>query len=292
MMKAVRNFVSVGCLAALVGCGGGNGSGTPSTLPPAPTPTPLGPATRSVVDARSFALKRGAGVFYNQDNLPEGTLDVTMDWNNGDIPFAIYLTAANSCPDTTSLRNGGCQVLAKSNEPKQKPKSFTYGVPAGKPSVAVWVVNEGNVTSEGSVEIGLTSREKPGPPPTQNPNDPQAGLADGPVVSAFIKVRSIDMGGNKYRDAFQDRDGYWVLHKGEFVVFDLTQKNANGGECKWVASPKWEVDDPSFAFIIKGSSQPFLLRADVDKEEGLITVQGTIDGVSSNVLKVKVTKDK
>jgi hypothetical protein len=215
-----------------------------------------------------------------------------MNWNNGDIPFSIYLTAANSCPDTTSLRNGACQILAQSNEPRVKPKTFTYTVPAGKPSVAVWVVNEGGVTSEGFVEIGLTSREKPTPPPAGNPNDPQAGLADGPVTSAFIKVRSVDVGGNKYRDPFQDREGYWVLYQGEFVVFDLTQKNSGGGECKWISNPRWEVDDPGYTFIIRGSSQPFLLRADVDKAEGLITVQGTIDGVSSNVLKIKVTKDR
>jgi hypothetical protein len=290
-MNRLHFIPSVGLLVVLAACGGGGGGNTPTTLPSTP-PTTLGPATRSVIDNRSFALKRGAGIFYNQDRLPEGALDVTMDWNNGDIPFSIYLTPANSCPDTTSLRNGGCQVLAQSVERSSKPKTFTYAVPAGRPSVAVWVVNEGTVTSEGVLEVGLTSREKPDPPQQGNPNDPQAGLADGPVTSAFIKVRSIDTGNNRYRDPFQDREGYWVLYKGEFVVFDLTQKNANGGECKWVNNPKWEVDDPGFTFVIRGSSQPFLLRVDVDKEEGFVDVQGTIDGVESNVLKIKVTKDR
>jgi hypothetical protein len=292
LTKQLRNLLSIAILAALPGCGGGTGGSGSPTTPPVPTPEPLGPATRTVIDVREFALKKGAGVFYNQDKLPEGTLDVTMNWNNGDIPFSIYLTPANSCPDTTSLRNGACQVLAQSNDRNAKPKTFTYAVPAGKPSVAVWVVNEGGVTSEGTVEVGLTSREKPTPPVAGNPNDPQAGLADGPVAIAFIKVRSVDVGGNKYRDPFQDRDGYWVLHKGEFVVFDLTQKNGSGAECKWIANPTWDVDDPGYVFILKGSSQPFLLRTDVDKEEGFVNVQGMIDGVKSNILKIKVTKDK
>jgi hypothetical protein len=30
----------------------------------------------------------------------------------------------------------------------------------------------------------------------------------------------------------------------------------------------------------------------VDKEEGFVNVQGLIDGVKSNILKIKVTKDK
>ena len=80
-----------------------------------------------------------------------------------------------------------------------------------------------------------------------------------------------------------------MVYSGEFVVFDLTQKNAANQECKWVNDPSWDVQDPNFAFIIRGSSQPFLLRADVDtKNVGDITVQATIDGVKSNVLKIKV----
>ena len=173
-----------------------------------------------------------------------------------------------------------------------KPKTINYAVAAGKPSVVVWVVNEGRQGTTGSVEVGVTSREKPATPdPNATPNpDFKSTLPDGPVTFAFIKVRSIDTGNKNYRDPVQDREGYWILYKGEFVVFDLTQKNAANQECKWVNDPVWTVDDPGFVFIIKGSSQPFLLRADVDKEEGLIEVQARIDGVTSNLLKVKVIK--
>jgi hypothetical protein len=249
--------------------------------------------TRSVLDLRDFTLRGGAGVFYNQDGLPEGALDVTMEWQNGDIPISVFLTDANSCPDTTSLRSGACRVLAESRDGKTKPKRLTYNVPAGRPSYAVWVVNEGRVTTTGSLEVGVTSRERPATPnpnATPTPNDPRFGLADGPVSTAFIKVRSIDMGNNRYRDPFQDREGYWVVHQGEFVVFDLTQKNASGRECKWVDNPVWDVDDPGYVFILRGSSQPFLLRTDVDKVEGFVTIQARIDGVESNVLRIKVAR--
>ena len=70
------------------------------------------------------------------------------------------------------------------------------------------------------------------------------------------------------------------------------RRTRSGGECKWVANPTWDVDDPGSVFILKGSSQPFLLRTDVDKAEGFVNVQGLIDGVKSNVLKIKVTTDK
>lgn len=287
-----RLYLSAGLLATLAACGGGSGGSGGPTTPTVPTPEPPAPLTRSVIDDRSWVLKRGAGIFYNQDRLPEGTLDVTMQWQNGDIPVSVYLTPANTCADTTSVRNGACPVLAKVTDPKTKPKSITYAVPAGLPSVAVWVVNEGGQTTEGTVEVGLTSRERPATPApgaTPTPSDPRAGLADGPVSIAFIKVRSVDTGNQNYRDPFQDRNGFWVVYNGEFVVFDLTQKNAANQECKWVNDPKWEVEDPNFAFVIKGSSQPFLLRADADtKNVGEITVQGEIDGVQSNVLRIKV----
>jgi len=290
-MHRLRTVLSAGFLFALAGCGGGSNPGGASTPPPSTLP-PLGPATRTVLDVRDWVLKGGAGLFYNQDSLPEGTLDVTMEWSNGDVPISVFVTEANTCPDTTSLRSGACRVLAQSTDPKVKPKRLSYAVPAGKPSLAVWVVNEGRNGADGSVEVGLTSREKPATPDpnaTPTPNDPTAGLADGPVAIAFIKVRSIDTGNFNYRDPFQDRDGYWILHKGEFVVFDLTQKNASNSPCKWIKDPTWTVDDPKFALIIKGSSQPFLLRADVNKDAGTIEVTGRIDGVTSNVLQLKVT---
>jgi hypothetical protein len=287
-----RLLLSTGLVATLSACGGGSGGSGGPTTPTVPTPSPSAPLTRSVLDTRSMVLRRGSGFFYNHDRLPEGTLDATMDWQNGDVLVGLYITPANTCPDIHSVASGACPVLAKSNAPGEKPRRLTYTVGSDRPSVAVWVINQGNVTTDGFLEVGLTSREVPSTPApgaTPTPDDPRAGLADGPVRSAFIKVRSIDTGNNNYRDPFQDRNGFWVIYNGEFVVFDLTQKNGAGQECKWVNDPSWDVEDPNFAFIIRGSSQPFLLRADADeKNVGEITVQSTIDGVDSNILKIKV----
>jgi hypothetical protein len=292
-MNRLRLLFSAGSLVVLGACGGGSGGSSNPTTPTVPTPEPLGPAVRTVLDSRSWFLRGGAGVFYNQDRLPEGTLDVTMEWSNGDVPVSVYVTEANSCPDTTSLRNGACRVVAQSVDPKVKPKTLSIPVNATKPSLAVWVVNEGRNGADGSMEVAITSREKPATPApgaTPTPGDVKSTLPDGPVSVAFIKVRSIDQGNQKYRDPFQDRDGYWVVYNGEFVVFDLTQKNGSNQECKWVNDPTWEVDDPGYTFQIKGSSQPFLLRVDVTKDEGVVEIVGKIDGVTSNLLKVKAKK--
>ena len=89
MKQHLRNLLSLGLLGVLSGCGGGSGGPGSPTTPPVPTPVPLAPLTRTVIDVREFALRKQAGVFYNQGKLPEGTLDVTMNWDNGDIPFSI-----------------------------------------------------------------------------------------------------------------------------------------------------------------------------------------------------------
>ena len=292
MNRLLLQVSSVGLLTALLGCGGGGDGSRPPTTPTVPTPAPTQAAlTRTVLDTRDFVLRRGAGFFFNQDRLPEGALDVTMNWQNGDIPVGLYITPANTCPDISSVAAGFCQILAKSDDPKAKPKILNYAIGADRPSVAVWVINLGVATTDASLEVGLTSRETPATPaPGATPADPRAGLADGPVASAFIKVRSIDQGNQRYRDPFQDRDGFWVVHPNEFVVFDMTQKNANNQECKWINDPSWEVEDPASVFALRGSSQPFLLRTDVTKDDGVVEVVGTIDGVASNVLRIKAKK--
>jgi hypothetical protein len=289
-MSRVRNLLKAAVLAALAGCGGGGGGSGSPTTPPVPTPEPVGPATRTVIDLRNWSLKGGAGTPYNQDALPEGTLDVTLEWQNGDNDIQLFVTAANSCPGTVEVQGGACPVYASSTDPKEKPKRLTYAVPAGKPSLAVWVVNASRQSESGSLEVGITSREKPATPApgaTPTPDDYRSTLPDGPVVSAFIKVRSIEED-RVYRDPFQDSNGFWILYVNEFVVFDLTQRNAANQECKWVNDPTWEISDTR-TLRPRGSSQPFLLRVDVLRE-GEVEVVGRIDGVTSNVLKVRASK--
>jgi len=295
-MIRARTLAWLSVALTLAGCGGG-GSSTPTNPNPptgvsSPPPSSTGTATRTVIDTRQWSLRGGAGVFYNQDKLPPGTIDVIMDWQNGDHPMALYLTN-NTCPGTTDLLAGRCQVLAQP-ETNSKPLRLSYQLTAKSTNVSVWVVDTSRQGDAGTLEVGLTT-DQPYTPPTPVPSDGNIGdyrnsLPDGPVASVFIKVRSIDTGNQNYRDPFQDSDGNWILYNGEFVVFDATQKNGNGQECKWINNPKWTVYDPGYVFVIKGSSQPFLLRADVTKDEGTITIQCDIDGIDSNIINVKVVK--
>ena len=293
-MVRARTWAGLSMLVALVGCGGGGSSGptnpggpTGGSTPPPSTDLPM---TRTVIDYREFGLKGGTAVFYNQDKLPPGTLDVNLNWSNGDHAMALYLTT-NTCPGATTLRTGGCTILAQpeDNDSRNKPLQLTYQLTAPSTNVTVWAVNTSRQGDDGRIEVGLTTNQPYTPPtPVANPGDYKDSLPDGPVSSVFVKVRSIDTGNNHYRDPYQDRDGNWIVYQGEFVVFDSTQKNSSGQECKWVHDPKWTVDDPGFVFIIKGSSQPFLMRVDVNKAEGFVQLSANIDGVDSNVLPVKI----
>jgi hypothetical protein len=132
---------------------------------------------------------------------------------------------------------------------------------------------------------------KPSPKPTP---DPRIGLAPGPVTRYTIKVRTVN---NGERDAEQDAQGRFIVHPGERVDFDSTQKNAGNEICQWVANPDWtinggacplETNCPGGVVYRRGSSQPFLLKTTI-QQLGTFTVQASIDGVASNVLEVRST---
>jgi hypothetical protein len=122
----------------------------------------------------------------------------------------------------------------------------------------------------------------PSPLPSSAP-DPRDGLPAGPVTQAHIGIRSIDTGGFNYRDPKQDADGNWIVHPGEFVVFDLTQRNGAGEKCQWIKDPEWFVNDEAGVISLRGSSNLFLLRVDVLKK-GFVEIEATIDGIDTNVV--------
>jgi hypothetical protein len=137
----------------------------------------------------------------------------------------------------------------------------------------------------------------PAPTPTPTPRgtpDPRTFLPDGPVATYFVKVRSIQIcrpNANPnticlLRDKIQDADGAWVVCRGDFVVFDSDQRNATGDKCKFINLPVWTIRDPDGVLDQLGSTEPFLNRNDVRKT-GEVTVSGTIDGIASNVLRVR-----
>jgi hypothetical protein len=131
------------------------------------------------------------------------------------------------------------------------------------------------------------------PTPAPTP-DPRIGLPAGPVTRYTIKVRTVN---NGERDAEQDASGFFIVHPGERVDFDSTQKNAGGEICQWVNNPEWTIDGGACPMestcaggvvFRRGSSQPFLLKTTI-QQLGTFTVQASIDGVVSNVLDMRST---
>jgi hypothetical protein len=99
-----------------------------------------------------------------------------------------------------------------------------------------------------------------------------------------VYIYQIRQADGTYRDKFQDAQGRWILHPGEFVVFDSTQLNATGDKCQWVNNPEYDLSDGAGVLNVRGSSQPFLFRVDVVRR-GEIQLVSTIDGVDSAVLR-------
>jgi hypothetical protein len=267
-----------------VACGSGDGPTQPTTSGAAGGPT----RTVLVSDA-GFSLDPGAATYKNIDLPPEGTLDATVNWAGGN-DINVYVTD-NVCPGFLDLRAGRCNVIARA-EGNAKPERLTWNTSTAAGKIwSVWIYNDGTSAETGAMEVGITTAQPipptiaPTPAPSGGAVDPRDALAAGPIVRYTIKVRSIDQGGFDYRDPFQNADGQWVVHPNEFIVFDSTQKNANGELCKWEAPPRWFLEDSTGVLQPRESSQPFLFRADV-RRRGTFRIFARIDGVESNALEV------
>jgi hypothetical protein len=212
-------------------------------------------------------------------------MDATLEWGNAGSQVDFYATDGR-CPGFTQLLAGACTVLARS-EGSAKPKRITFDNAAANGVVNFWIYNRATINEAGMMEVAVTTSGpvtvvSPTPPPSGG-GDPRNGLPPGPVTQARIAIRSIDIGGFEYRDPAQDEDGNWVLHPGEFVVFDLSQRNGAGQKCAWIDDPVWNVDDEAGVMSLRGSSNPFLLRVDVE-HKGYVEITAKIDGIDTNLL--------
>jgi hypothetical protein len=269
---------------------GGKTSSTPSQVA---TPTPAPQAVHTDLGGTNFTVRAGRSSFTNVDFPPAGTLDVTTNWP-GDDNIDVYATDA-SCPGFDGVTSGACPILAKGVSPTAKPERITFATQTGK-IYTIWVVNLGTTTEAVNLEFGITTAgpiPQPvaaTPAPGSSPGTPRASptppdLAPGPVSQLKAYIKTIDTGDFTYRPGEQDEDGNWIVHPGEFVVFDLTQRNGAGLICNWIVDPQWHVDDPDGVLRIKETSHPFFLRV-VIEHKGHFELQGTIDGIDSNVLRV------
>lgn len=261
--------------ALFASCGGDGGPSGPSG---SPTPPPVNQVRTVLMNNVPFVLNPDTAMFQNVDNTPAGTLDVTVNWP-GSSNLNLYVTP-ESCANVAEVISGACQVMGKSDG-TSKPETVRFATTAGR-TYTVWIHNAGPARESGSFEVGITTNG-PVAVPTPPPSDPQAGLAPGPVVRVVLYIYQIRRQDGTYRDKFQDSRGRWILHPGEFVVFDSTQLNANGDKCRWVRDPQYTLTDPSGVLQVRGSSQPFLFRTDVVRQ-GEIQLMSSIDGVDSAIL--------
>ena len=135
----------------------------------------------------------------------------------------------------------------------------------------------------------------PAPTPTPTPVafDCNVGSYEpGPVASFRIKVRIIRkpngtiISGPPEGDLPKDALGRIMVERGDFVVFDGTQKNAGNQQCQWQNDPVWRLDDPSGVLSVRVSSREtnacgFLLRTDIDRA-GVVMVDASVDGIEAD----------
>ncbi len=283
-----RTFSRIILIASVAGsvpsCGGKGGTSSPTTMPSTPAQ-----AVHVVLGTTGFTLSAGTATFKSIDNPPLGTMDATIDWGNPANPIDFYATDGR-CPGFVQLQAGGCTVLARA-EGAAKPKTVSFSNTTANAVYNFWIYNRGTSTESGQVEIGVTTTQpinqpgqsSPTPAPSGGTTDPRVGLPPGPVTQAKVAVRSIDQGGFDYRDPQQDSAGNWIVHPGEFVVFDISQRNGAGEKCQWIKDPVWDISDDDEILDVRGSSQPFLLRVDV-LHKGYFEVTAEIDGIQANVL--------
>jgi hypothetical protein len=130
-----------------------------------------------------------------------------------------------------------------------------------------------------------TPAPTPNPVPTPTPTpDPDYfdTLAPGPVTRYNIKLHSVRKpDGTELEEPFpQDSEGRYRVNPGDFLVFDSTQKNAQGEECQWLSDPVWTVVDETRTMDRRPSSNPFLLRVDVVRT-GRFEVTASVDGIQA-----------
>jgi hypothetical protein len=286
MMRMSSRFGSVAALVAVAvvfgNCGGGGdgGGGNPNGPGPQPTPTPVNTVHTVLMQGVPFILNPGTAMFRNIDNPPVGNVDITVNWpGSGDLNLFV---TPNTCANFADVASGRCATLAKSDG-AAKPEVARFNTAANQ-IYTVWIYNNSQSRESGSFDVGITTNGPIAQPSTSPSDDPRSGLAPGPVSRVVLYIYQIRQADGSYRDKFQDAQGRWILHPGEFVVFDSTQLNAAGDKCQWVRDPEYDLRDGSGVLNVRGSSQPFLYRTDVVRK-GEIELVSSIDGIDSAVLR-------
>jgi hypothetical protein len=126
------------------------------------------------------------------------------------------------------------------------------------------------------------------PTPSPTPDDREA-IFDGPVKTVKVRLYSVVAPDGSFRPEpfYDERTDHDVAYKGDFIVMDVTPKNALGQKCDSEHDPIWYVDGAGGKLSRRASSNPFLYRADL-VGNGLVTVRVDVDGVLSNFINIEI----
>jgi hypothetical protein len=151
----VSRFSAVALALMLAGCGGGGSS------PSSPTSTPT--RSRSVIGSFSFSLvgipaaqRAGFGFDFLGQTVTLGTagdLDAVVDWTFASNDVNVYLTS-DACTDA-QFKVVACSIMRSTENVSGKPKTMpATTLSAG--NYKIWVVNLGNTSESGTVQVGVT----------------------------------------------------------------------------------------------------------------------------------------
>jgi hypothetical protein len=129
----------------------------------------------------------------------------------------------------------------------------------------------------------------PTPAPTPTPALTGEEVYPGPVRSLKIRVYNVIAPSGEQRPApfYDPRSDTDVAYEGDFVVLDLTPRNAQNQKCETDSNPTWIFEQGREFIRPRNSSNPFLFRTDT-VGKGLVVVRGNVDGVLSNVIRVEI----
>jgi len=129
----------------------------------------------------------------------------------------------------------------------------------------------------------------PTPAPTAAPVLTGEEVYPGPVASVKVRLYAVVAPNGEYRpDPFYDpRTNNDMAQKGDFIVLDVTPKNAFGQKCDGQNDPVWILSNDGGVLSRRPSGNPYLYRADA-VGYGVVHIRASVDGVLSNFINVEI----
>jgi hypothetical protein len=131
----------------------------------------------------------------------------------------------------------------------------------------------------------------PTPRPTATPEPTLTGeeVYPGPVKSVKVRLYAVVAPNGQYRpEPFYDpRSDTDVAYNGDFIVLDVTPRNAAGQKCEGETDPRWIFEGGGNLLRARASSNPYLYRADT-VGTGTVYIRAIVDGIVSNLIRVEI----